>query len=101
MDIDPGLADGACGPRRQLLPWNGGRKPTCSVALKYVDEDMRIVADGDGEMFVYMRPVDPRGLLRPSAPERAFLFRRQRAVLDFLDPGFALLRIPATSTDRL
>jgi len=47
----------------QLLPWNGGKKPTCGVTLKYVDEDMRIVADGDGELFVYTRPVDPRGLL--------------------------------------
>lgn len=46
-----------------MLPWNGGRKPTCSVKLLYVDEDTRIVADGDGEMFVYTRPVDPRGLL--------------------------------------
>lgn len=48
----------------QALPWNGGRKPTCGVTLKYVDEDMRIVADDDGEYFVYTRPVDPRGLLR-------------------------------------
>jgi len=47
----------------QSLPWNGGRKPTCSVSLKYVDKDMRIVADNDGELFVYTRPVDPRGLL--------------------------------------
>mmetsp|Transcript_66728 Transcript_66728/g.118024 ORF Transcript_66728/g.118024 Transcript_66728/m.118024 type:complete len:313 (+) Transcript_66728:45-983(+) len=46
----------------QLLPWNNGGKPTCGVTLKYVDEDMRIVADDDGEMFVYVRPVDPRGL---------------------------------------
>jgi hypothetical protein len=44
----------------QLLPWNGGRKPTCSVTLKYLDEDFRVVADNDGEMFVYTRPVDPR-----------------------------------------
>lgn len=46
-----------------MLPWNNGRKPTCSVALKYVDESMRIVQDADGELFVYTRPVDPRGLL--------------------------------------
>lgn len=47
----------------QILPWNNGRKPTCSVVLKYVDEDLRIVQDADGEFFVYARPVDPRGLL--------------------------------------
>lgn len=47
----------------QLLPWNNGKKPTCGVQLKYVDEDVRIVADDDGEFFVYARPVDPRGLL--------------------------------------
>ncbi|CAE7305369.1 unnamed protein product, partial [Symbiodinium sp. KB8] len=64
----PPLADFVMGKRApvnavwQLLPWNGGRKPTCSVALKYLDDDMRIVADRDGEMFVYVRPVDPRGI---------------------------------------
>ena len=46
----------------KMLPWNGGRAPTCSVELKYLDDEMRIVADRDGELFVYMRPVDPRGL---------------------------------------
>lgn len=45
------------------LPWNNGRAPTCSVALKYLDNDMRIVADEDGEYFIYTRPVDPRGRL--------------------------------------
>ncbi|CAE7809448.1 unnamed protein product [Symbiodinium sp. CCMP2592] len=64
----PPLADFVMGKRApvnavwQLLPWNGGRKPTCSVELKYLDDDMRIVADRDGEMFVYVRPVDPRGM---------------------------------------
>lgn len=47
----------------QALPWNNGKKPTCSVQLLYVDEDTRIVSDGDGELFVYTRPVDPRGFL--------------------------------------
>lgn len=46
----------------QFLPWNGGSKPTCSVQLVYLDKDMRIVADNDGELFVYTRPVDPRGI---------------------------------------
>ena len=46
----------------KMLPWNGGRAPTCSVEVKYLDDEMRIVADKDGELFVYMRPVDPRGL---------------------------------------
>jgi len=46
----------------KMLPWNGGRPPTCSVEVKYLDDEMRIVADRDGELFVYMRPVDPRGL---------------------------------------
>lgn len=65
----PGLGDYVMGQRVnvnaiwQLLPWNGGRKPTCGVTLKYVDHDMRIVADDDGEVFVYCRPVDPRGSL--------------------------------------
>ena len=45
-----------------MLPWNGGRPPTCRVEVKYLDDEMRIVADRDGELFVYMRPVDPRGL---------------------------------------
>lgn len=48
----------------QLLPWNSGRRPTCKVTLKYVDEDMRIVADGFGEYFVYTRPADPQGIRR-------------------------------------
>lgn len=46
----------------QLLPWNNGRRPTCKVILKYVDEDMRIVADDFGEYFVYTRPADPQGM---------------------------------------
>jgi len=46
----------------KLLPWNNGRKPTCSVDVKYYDNDFRIVADNDGELFVYTRPVVPRPL---------------------------------------
>lgn len=45
----------------RMLPWNKG-PPTCSVDVVYLDQDMRIVADRDGELFVYMRPIDPRGL---------------------------------------
>ena len=45
-----------------LLPWNKGRKPTCSVDVKYYDEDFRIVQDKDGDLFVYTRPVVPRPL---------------------------------------
>lgn len=41
----------------ELLPWNEGRKATCSVQLVYADEDFRIVQDVDGEYFVYTRPV--------------------------------------------
>ena len=44
----------------KLLPWNKGRPAACSVALKYVDEDFRIVQDLDGELFVYTRPVVSR-----------------------------------------
>ena len=44
----------------QILPWNQGRKPTCSVKMKYVDDDFRIVEDKDGDLFVYSRPVVPR-----------------------------------------
>lgn len=68
----PGLPPGVPSPfqnRRvpvndiwRRLPWNNGRAPTCSMQLRYVDEDMRIVADDDGEFFVYMRPVDPHGV---------------------------------------
>lgn len=46
----------------QLLPWNKGRKPICSVDVKYYDDDFRIVQDKDGDLFVYTRPVVPRPL---------------------------------------
>ncbi|KAJ1460239.1 hypothetical protein M885DRAFT_478434 [Pelagophyceae sp. CCMP2097] len=44
----------------RLLPWNKGRKAECSVRLKYLDDDMRVVEDIDGELFVYARPVVSR-----------------------------------------
>jgi len=47
----------------QILPWNWGKKPTCSVTLRYLDENFRIVQDADGEYFVYARPVAPRPTL--------------------------------------
>jgi len=47
----------------KFLPWNKGRAATCSVVVKYVDEDFRIVEDIDGELFVYTRPVIPRQLM--------------------------------------
>ena len=46
----------------KLLPWNKGRAATCSVEIKYLDDDFRIVEDNDGELFVYTRPVSPREL---------------------------------------
>lgn len=46
----------------KLLPWNNGRSATCSVDVKYLDDDFRIVEDIDGELFVYTRPVVPRDL---------------------------------------
>jgi hypothetical protein len=46
----------------KLLPWNKGRAATCSVFVKYLDQDFRIVQDIDGEYFVYTRPVVPRPL---------------------------------------
>jgi len=46
----------------KLLPWNKGREATCKVYINYADDDFRIVQDGDGEYFVYTRPVVPRPL---------------------------------------
>lgn len=50
------------GPIWKLLPWNKGRPASCSVTIKYVDQDFRIVEDKDGDLFVYTRPVVPRKL---------------------------------------
>jgi hypothetical protein len=41
----------------KLLPWNWGGAPTCSVRIKYVDDDFRIAEDKYGQLFVYMRPI--------------------------------------------
>ena len=46
----------------KLLPWNGGpfegRRPTCSMRVEYVDEQMRISRDGSGAIFIYTRPLE-------------------------------------------
>jgi len=39
----------------KLLPWNKGRAPTAATYVRYVDDEFRIMADGDGEVFVYWR----------------------------------------------
>jgi hypothetical protein len=44
----------------KLLPWNKGRAPLCSIRVRYVDNDFRVMEDRDGEFFVYTRPVDSR-----------------------------------------
>jgi hypothetical protein len=44
------------------LPWNNGRSASCSVHVRYVDDDFRIVEDLSGDLFVYTRPVVPRAL---------------------------------------
>jgi len=41
----------------KLLPWNWGGAPTCSVSIKYVDDEFRIAEDKYGQLFVYMRPI--------------------------------------------
>ena len=46
----------------KLLPWNQGRSASCSVTVRYVDEDFRVVEDKSGDLFVYSRPVVPRKL---------------------------------------
>jgi len=46
----------------KLLPWNKGRAPECSVTLRYLDDDFRVVEDKDGDLFVYTRPVVARPL---------------------------------------
>lgn len=40
------------------LPWNGGRPPTCSVRVVYVDETMRVSRDAAGALFIYTRPME-------------------------------------------
>lgn len=46
----------------KLLPWNKGRPASCSVNVRYVDDDFRVVEDVSGDLFVYTRPVVPRPL---------------------------------------
>ena len=46
----------------KFLPWNKGRPANCSVTVRYVDDDFRIVEDKDGDLFVYSRPVVSRPL---------------------------------------
>jgi hypothetical protein len=47
---------------KTLLPWNKGRDADCSVYIRYVDNDFRIVQDISGDYFVYTRPIIPRPL---------------------------------------
>jgi len=47
----------------KILPWNKGRPATCSVKIRYCDDDIRIVEDKNGDLFVYSRPVVPRELI--------------------------------------
>mmetsp|Transcript_18772 Transcript_18772/g.40250 ORF Transcript_18772/g.40250 Transcript_18772/m.40250 type:complete len:338 (+) Transcript_18772:63-1076(+) len=46
----------------KFLPWNKGRDASCSVTVKYYDEDFRVVEDKSGDLFVYSRPVVSRNL---------------------------------------
>ena len=39
----------------KLLPWNGGRAPTCTTYVTYCDDDLRVCEDSRGEIFVYTR----------------------------------------------
>eukprot|EP00959_Pyramimonas_sp_CCMP1952_P403445 8453691-Pyramimonas_sp.AAC.1 len=41
----------------KILPWNWGGAPKCSVTVQYVDDDMRIMEDKYGQLFVYVRPL--------------------------------------------
>lgn len=41
----------------KILPWNWGGAPTCSVTVRYVDDDMRVMEDKYGQIFVYIRPL--------------------------------------------
>lgn len=44
----------------KYLPWNKGRPAYCKLYCRYIDSEMRIMEDIDGEYFVYVRPVCPR-----------------------------------------
>ena len=41
-----------------LLPWNK-ENPSCDIKVIYVDEDLRIIRDMHGALFVYIRPSIP------------------------------------------
>ncbi|KAK3272902.1 hypothetical protein CYMTET_18829 [Cymbomonas tetramitiformis] len=41
----------------KILPWNWGTPPTCSMTIKYVDANMRVMEDMYGQIFVYTRPM--------------------------------------------
>ena len=38
------------------LPWNK-KSPTCNVSVIFIDEEMRIVKDTFGSIFVYIRTI--------------------------------------------
>jgi len=40
------------------LPWNK-EDPYCEINVIYVDEDLRIIRDMHGAIFVYIRPSIP------------------------------------------
>ena len=42
----------------KLLPWNK-ENPTCQITLIYVDDDLRIMRDIHGSLFIYIRPSIP------------------------------------------
>tara|TARA_B100000579_G_scaffold425906_1_gene432292 strand:- start:3691 stop:4440 length:750 start_codon:yes stop_codon:yes gene_type:complete len=42
----------------KLLPWNK-ENPKCDVNVIYVDEDLRIIKDMHGALFIYVRPSIP------------------------------------------
>ncbi|KAL7522156.1 hypothetical protein ACHAWX_006852 [Stephanocyclus meneghinianus] len=46
----------------KFLPWNKGRSASCSVVVRYFDQDFRVVEDKSGDLFVYSRPVVSRSL---------------------------------------
>lgn len=39
----------------RLLPWNGGRPPTCRLRCTYLDDTLRVMRDTDGAAFIYAR----------------------------------------------
>ena len=42
----------------KLLPWNR-ENPTCEISVIYIDEDLRLIRDMNGALFVYVRPSIP------------------------------------------